>query len=58
MQYVRRIQPLRPRSPAPLHCAQCLAQLPAEPVSVMEMEDYVQYFCGLDCLAAWRARGA
>ncbi len=44
----------RPEVPAePLHCTRCLAELPLDAGLGMEMEDYVHYFCGLDCLASW-----
>ena len=44
----------RPHIPQTLHCSQCLAQLPLDGGLSMEVEDYVHYFCGLDCLAAWQ----
>ena len=35
-------------------CAVCLAEVPADSIKVTDAQDYVQYFCGLDCLEAWR----
>lgn len=39
-------------------CAVCLAEVPADAVSVMDAQDYVLHFCGLDCLEAWQKQAA
>ena len=46
----------RPQAPEPLHCRQCLDQLPQTGEVTMEVADYVQYYCGLGCLDAWLER--
>lgn len=39
-------------------CAVCLKEIPADAVRVTDAQDYVHYFCGLDCLEAWRKQAA
>lgn len=39
-------------------CATCLEQVPADVALTAEGPDYVQYFCGLDCLAQWQKKVA
>jgi hypothetical protein len=35
-------------------CAVCLKEIPADAVKITDAQDYVHYFCGLDCLDIWR----
>ncbi len=35
-------------------CEICLKTVPASEAEVSEAQDYVAYFCGLDCYEAWR----
>ena len=35
-------------------CEVCLKEIPADAVKVMDAQDYVHYFCGLECLDAWQ----
>lgn len=37
-------------------CATCLNEVPADVALTAEGPDYVQYFCGLDCLARWQEK--
>jgi hypothetical protein len=39
-------------------CALCLAEVPTDLAVGVEGPAYVQYFCGLDCLALWQAKAA
>ena len=39
-------------------CAVCLKEVPADSVNVMDAQDYVHHFCGLDCLEVWRKQAA
>lgn len=39
-------------------CATCRAEVPCSVAVAGEAGDYVRYFCGLDCFAAWREQGA
>ena len=39
-------------------CAVCLKEIPADSIKRMESQDYVLYFCGLDCLEAWQKQAA
>jgi len=34
-------------------CEQCLKSIPLSESEVSEAEDYVAYFCGLECYQAW-----
>jgi len=34
-------------------CDVCLKEIPASLAMVAEAEDYVQYFCGLECFEKW-----
>jgi hypothetical protein len=42
--------------PSPISCQLCGHQVPLSEAVVPEAVDYVAYFCGLDCFAAWRNR--
>lgn len=35
-------------------CAACLKDIPPDLALSSEGPDYVQYFCGLDCLGQWQ----
>lgn len=36
-----------------LSCDVCLTEIPASVAQTMEGEEYVQHFCGLDCMQVW-----
>jgi hypothetical protein len=36
-------------------CAVCLREIPQSEAGVVEANDDVMYFCGLDCYRQWRA---
>ncbi|MGM0476900.1 MAG: DUF3330 domain-containing protein [Pseudomonadota bacterium] len=35
-------------------CATCHAEVPTSAAHTFEGEDYVQYFCGLQCMTSWK----
>ncbi|MHB9118385.1 MAG: DUF3330 domain-containing protein [Burkholderiales bacterium] len=35
-------------------CVLCLAEIPLSAAKSLENAEYVQHFCGLDCLAQWQ----
>lgn len=35
-------------------CDVCLKEIPHSAAGIVEAEDYVMYFCGLDCYRQWR----
>ncbi len=35
-------------------CAVCLKEIPHSEAKQFEAQDYVAYFCGLDCFDQWR----
>lgn len=37
-------------------CAVCLREVPRDAAQVAEAEDYVMYFCGIDCYGKWKNR--
>lgn len=39
-----------------VRCSVCLAEIPPDSAKTADVQDYVQYFCGLECLAVWRER--
>ena len=41
---------------AALQCATCLKEIPSSVAVSSEGQDYVHYFCGLDCRAAWEEK--
>ncbi|HQZ45823.1 MAG TPA: DUF3330 domain-containing protein [Usitatibacteraceae bacterium] len=43
---------------ATVPCATCRAEVPLSVAAAGEAGDYVRYFCGLDCFAAWRQKDA
>jgi len=38
----------------PLTCGVCMAEIPQTVGLTFDGPDYVAYFCGLDCLEAWK----
>lgn len=41
---------------ASVACATCRKDVPASAARTFEGEDYVVYFCGIDCYDRWRQR--
>ena len=39
-------------------CEVCLKEVPKSEAVVPEAEDYVAYFCGLECYAKWKSQEA
>ena len=39
-------------------CAACMSEIPSDVALSHEGPDYVQYFCGLDCLDLWQRKAA
>ena len=37
-----------------LSCELCLKSVPLSESEISEAEDYIAYFCGLDCYDIWR----
>ncbi len=37
-------------------CAACLREIPGDVALSAEGPDYVQYFCGLDCMGQWQEK--
>lgn len=37
-------------------CAACMKEIPASVAQSEEGTDYLQHFCGLDCMDAWKAQ--
>ena len=37
-------------------CDECLKQLPRTAMVRMDMKEYIQHFCGKDCLEKWQKR--
>jgi len=35
-------------------CEVCLREIPQSEAGIVEANDYVMYFCGLDCYRQWR----
>ncbi|GAB4288477.1 MAG: hypothetical protein Kow0096_00870 [Thiohalomonadaceae bacterium] len=44
-----------PSEPERIQCEICLRDIPASVAVTVEGTDYVHHYCGLDCLARWRA---
>jgi len=38
-----------------LQCTVCLTEIPSDASVSADVLDTIQYFCGLECLAVWRA---
>ncbi len=43
-----------PADHATISCAACQAEVPASAAHTFEGEDYVQHFCGLECMISWK----
>lgn len=41
-----------------LSCAVCLEEVPADASKLMDTQDYVHHFCGLNCLETWQKQAA
>lgn len=41
-----------------LSCSACLNEIPSDIALSFEGPDYVQHFCGLDCLEIWKRQQA
>ena len=39
-------------------CEVCLEQIPSSEAHMEEANDYVMYFCGLDCYKVWREKSS
>jgi len=37
----------------PVSCASCLVEIPGDVALSFEGPDYVQHFCGLECMSVW-----
>lgn len=37
-------------------CSTCMTEIPADVALTFDGVDYVQHFCGLDCLEAWKRK--
>ena len=37
-------------------CEVCLKEIPVSEARVEEAEDYISYFCGLECYDKWKAQ--
>jgi hypothetical protein len=35
-------------------CEVCLKEVPADAIKVVDAQDYVHHFCGLDCFETWQ----
>jgi hypothetical protein len=44
----------KPQAPEPVSCSVCRRQLPAEEALQHEGEDYMLWFCGLECYNSWK----
>jgi len=48
---------LSPDWPEPkVRCAQCLREVRTSEAMIREAQDYVLFFCGVDCFAEWQRR--
>lgn len=45
-------KPLMP--PETIACEVCLKEIPCSEAKIVEVDDYVAHFCGLDCYEIWR----
>lgn len=45
-----------PSEPEHLSCAVCLRDIPPSVDHTLEGPDYVQHFCGIECLDIWRRK--
>ena len=37
-----------------IECSVCLKEVPKSEAKIAEAQDYVQYFCGLECYTKWQ----
>ena len=42
--------------PTEVSCEVCLKEIPRDEAQASETEEYVAYFCGLDCYELWKNR--
>ena len=49
------MRPKLPDTPAAAHCAVCGADIVPGQAKSAETQDYMLYFCGLDCYQKWRS---
>lgn len=54
MKYAIAPKPI-PSEPELIACDVCLSEIPSSIAVTVEGPDYVHHYCGLDCLARWRA---
>ncbi|MBT8117325.1 MAG: DUF3330 domain-containing protein [Gammaproteobacteria bacterium] len=45
---------VKPIDSGSVACDVCLKEIPHSEAGIVEAEDYVMYFCGLDCYRQWR----
>jgi hypothetical protein len=45
-----------PIEPPRVKCEICLKEIPSSEAHCAEVEDYVLYFCGVDCYREWAAK--
>lgn len=39
-------------------CVICLEYVPSDAAGLADVQDYVHYYCGLDCLEVWQRQAA
>jgi len=37
-----------------IECAVCLEEIPVSAAKVSDIQDYIQYYCGIDCYKIWQ----
>ena len=47
-----------PSSSELVNCEICLKEVPRSEAQVSEVQDYVMYFCGLDCYDKWHQQNS
>lgn len=47
-----------PSNSNPVSCEICLKEVPISEAKVSEAQDYVMYFCGLDCYDKWQQQNS
>jgi hypothetical protein len=50
--------PKRPTNVEQIQCEVCLKEIPKSEAKSAEADEYVMYFCGLECYDRWRAGAA
>lgn len=48
--------PNRPHEERKISCSECQKEIPASEALSSEAVDYVQNFCGIECMDKWRKR--